>query len=276
MTATLQGPEVRPPGLPVRRNRIRRASAILTPVRAGAVLVMVLATMGIYGVGASSAFVYRRLDFDASQARYTTEDVVRTALGLDAAPPNLFLMKTDTYQRRLLELPAVIGAEVTASLPDMVRVRLVERVPLIVWSLGGRRFLVDRTGTLFAPVESDRQTAGLPLVADLRGASTSLDVGGQVDPVDLDAATRLAGVSPADIGSAASSLRLSIEDGDGFVVHPVGVPWVAAFGVYTATLRSPAIIPGQVRLLHSLLAGRETGVKRVVLADDRTGTFEAR
>jgi hypothetical protein len=267
---------VRPAGLPVRRNRIRRASGLLTPVRAGAALVMVLTTLGIYGVGASSAFVYRQLDFDAGPSAYTTRDVVIQALGLDQASPNLFLMKSDTYQRRLRELPAVAGAEVVLSLPDVVRVRIVERAPVVVWNIGGHRFLVDRGGLLFAPAASGGPGDALPVVTDRRTASAPFDVGAQVDPVDLDAATRLAGVTPGDIGSVASELRVSIEDGDGYVIRPVGVPWIALFGVYTPSLRSPEMIPGQVRLLRSFLAGRELDVKRVTLADERNGTYIAR
>jgi hypothetical protein len=33
------------------------------------------------------------------------------------------------------------------------------------------------------------------------------------------------------------------------------------------------MIPGQVRLLHSLLAGREATVERVILASETDGTF---
>ena len=44
------------------------------------------------------------------------------------------------------------------------------------------------------------------------------------------------------------------------------------FGFYTPTLRTTDLIPGQVRLLRSMLAGREDDVLRVILADDRSGT----
>ncbi len=45
------------------------------------------------------------------------------------------------------------------------------------------------------------------------------------------------------------------------------------FGFYTPTLRTTDLIPGQVRLLRSMLAGREDDVLRVILADDRSGTL---
>jgi hypothetical protein len=185
-------------------------------------------------------------------------------------------MRTDRYAQRLLELPAVTGAEVTVTLPDVIRVRLVEREPVVVWNVAGHRFLVDRTGMLFAPATAGGPGDGLPVVSDRRSATATLDVGGRLDLVDLDAATRLATVTARDIGSAAGELRVSIEDGDGYVIRPVGVPWIAVFGVYTPSLRTPEMIPGQVRLLKSFLAGRETTVKRVVLADERNGTYVSR
>ena len=45
------------------------------------------------------------------------------------------------------------------------------------------------------------------------------------------------------------------------------------FGFYTPTLRTTDLIPGQVRLLRSLLYGREAKVGRIILADDRSGTY---
>ena len=45
------------------------------------------------------------------------------------------------------------------------------------------------------------------------------------------------------------------------------------FGFYTPTLRPPDMIPGQVRLLRSLIAGREGSMYRIVLASDTNGTY---
>ncbi len=269
-------PVTRPAGMPARGNRIRRATAILTPIRAGAAFVMVLTTLGIYGVGASTAFVYRRLDFDAGPAAFTTRDVVISSLGLEIPGPNLFLLRTDRYAARLAELPAVTSAEVTVDLPDTLRVRIAEREPVIVWNVAGHRFLVDSSGVVFAPATAGGPGDGLPIVSDRRAASAAFDIGSHVDPVDLDASTRLATITPADIGSTASEVRVSIEDATGYVLRPVGVPWVAMFGVYTPSLRRPDMIPGQVRLLKSFLAGRELQVRTVTLADDRNGTYVER
>ena len=50
--------------------------------------------------------------------------------------------------------------------------------------------------------------------------------------------------------------------------------WNAIFGFYTPTLRTTELIPGQVRLLRSLLlANDEADVQRVILADEDSGTW---
>ena len=49
------------PGGGVRRTRpVRRASAGLTPVRAGALLALLVAAGALYGAGSSAAFAARR------------------------------------------------------------------------------------------------------------------------------------------------------------------------------------------------------------------------
>ena len=76
--------------------------------------------------------------------------------------------------------------------------------------------------------------------------------------------------------SGASGLRVAVEDPEGFVVRPVPAGWTAVFGIYTPTLRPASIVPGQVRLLAGLLAGREDQIGRVLLASETDGTYEPR
>jgi hypothetical protein len=104
----------------------------------------------------------------------------------------------------------------------------------------------------------------------------NLDVGKSLDPVDLDAATRLASLVPADVGSSAVSLGVSVTDANGFVVATRPGGWSAVFGFYTPSLRTTSMIPDQVRLLRSLLVGREPEVQRVILASGTDGTYTPR
>jgi hypothetical protein len=78
---------------------------------------------------------------------------------------------------------------------------------------------------------------------------------------------------PSDVGSSAEALAVTVTDRNGFVVRTRPSGWSAVFGFYTPTLRTPTIIPGQVRLLRSLLIGREHLVERIILASETDGTY---
>ena len=68
-------------------------------------------------------------------------------------------------------------------------------------------------------------------------------------------------------------MAVQVTDPSGFVVRSGGNGWAAVFGFYTPSLRTPELIPGQVRLLRSLLIGREQLVDRVILASETDGTY---
>jgi cell division septal protein FtsQ len=267
---------VRHVGGHARRTRpIRRASAGLSAVRAGAALAMLVSAGAIYGVGASAAFGFKILELDGD--RYTVADDVRGLVGVTGGA-NLFLVATDVIEARIARLPTVAGVDVEVSLPATICVALRDREPVMTWRVGERSFLVDGSGMLFAEL-GDRSTdeaALLPAIADLRAESASLEVGATVDPIDIDAATRLGSVGPEQIGSAARSLRVTVSDQHGFVVHADPDGWTAIFGFYTPSLRTPDLIPGQVNLLRALLEGREAAVDQVILASDTDGTYVAR
>ena len=255
-----------------RSHGIRRASAGLTPVRAGALLAMLVSAAAIYGAASSPAFGLVHLELGGM--RYTDESAVRTRLAVPAGA-NLFTLATDPLEARLRELPTVAAARVSVRLPDSLSVSLTEREPVVIWQVGERRLLAGSDGVLFARLGADPPpgAASLPVVADLRAASISLGVGWRLDPVDFDAATRLASVRAVDVGSAAAALSVSVTDDMGFVMTTGEGGWTAVFGFYTPSLRTPDLVPGQVRLLRSLLDGREATVERVILASETDGTY---
>ncbi|MFP5343615.1 MAG: cell division protein FtsQ/DivIB [Candidatus Limnocylindria bacterium] len=265
------------PGAPMRRTRpVRRASAGLSPVRAGAALVLLVSAATIYGVANSSAFVNASLDIEG--AVYTATEDLEAAVA-PAAGVNLFALSTGPLETRLRELPTVADASVSVRLPDVLAVRIIEREPILVWELGVRHYLVDIDGTLFARLDPDappEAAAGLPRISDRRAGSVGLAVGRTLSPVDLDAARRLASLVPADVGSEADRLDVIVNDASGFILVGRSIGWRAVFGFYTASLRTPEIIPGQVRLLRSLLVGREQLVERVILASETDGTYVPR
>ena len=261
------------PGGGVRRTRpVRRASAGLTPVRAGALLAILAAAAGIYGLASSGAFALRHTTITG--ATWTPEADVLAALALPEGA-NEFTVQPADLERAVAALPTLRGATVTLALPDELRVDLAERAALLVWRTANGSYLVDADGKLFAELGPDQAEAAkaLPVIDDSRLEAAALDVGASLDPVTLDAALRLGSLTPADVGSAARSLVLRLDDVDGFTMRSRPAGWAAVFGFYTPTLRTTDLVPGQVRLLRSILAGREATIQRVVLADDRSGTM---
>ena len=253
---------------------MRRASAGLTPVRAGALLALLAAIAALYGVATTEAFAVKRTTIEG--AAWTPREDILAALAIPG-DQNAFALNTTSLEARLLGIPAVRQAAVTVALPDEVRVAVAEREPVMAWQVGSRRFLVDATGLLFGELDdTGPDGSALPVIMDRRADSAGLGVGSTLDPVTLDAALRLASLVPAEIGSAATSLELRVDDAEGFVVQGRPAGWTAVFGFYTPTLRTTELIPGQVRLLRSLLLGREKNVLRVILADDRDGTYVPR
>jgi hypothetical protein len=273
---------VRPPTHARRRKGPRRASTGLTPGRAAAVLVLVLVVGAGWGLTASEAFTVTELD--VAGTNLTPPEAVATALAFASPAPNAFTLATGPLGSRLRALPTVVGADVRVVLPGTLRVRLEERVPILAWRTADRVLLIDREGRVLAdaadPAATDaaREAAGeLPAVDDRRLRPVLPAPGSTLEPLQLDVATRLLSLRPADVGSGSTGLIVAIDDADGWIVQPAAAdPWTAVFGIYTAELRPPDLVPGQVRLLRSLLSGREQKIARVVLADAENGTYLTR
>lgn len=265
----------RPPVAGRRIRPVRRASAGLSVVRAGAALAMLASAGAIYGVGASSAFVYSNLLMDG--AVYTDPAAAEAAIAT-ARGENLFRLSTSPLRTALEQLPTVESASVGVQLPGTLHVTLHEREPVLIWKVDARRYLADSAGNLFGRLgdKPPPQAANLPVIDDQRAASAGLSVGTRLDPQDVDAATRLASLVPADVGSAATELRVRVTDENGFVIRADPQGWLAIFGFYTLSLRTTDLIPGQVRLLRSLLIGREPLIERIILASDTDGTYVSR
>jgi hypothetical protein len=269
-------PVKRASGQAARRGRtIRRASAGLSPLRAGALLVMLLCASAIYGVAASTIFGYRQVLVD--DRRFTSTAAVEDVLGLTKGT-NLFALSTDRLAAALRSLTTVRDATVSVELPDTVRVRLDERQPVLLWAVGEQRYLVDGEGVLFAtPDTAPTAAQGLRVVDDRRAGSAGLATGARLDPVDIDAATRLGSLTPADVGSAAAGLTIAVDDERGFTIASDPSAWTATFGFYTPTLRTPELVPGQVRFLRSLIARVGEGkLATILLTDGTNGTYTVR
>ena len=197
-----------------RRTRpVRRASAGLSTVRAGAALAMLVSAAAIYGVGASPAFDYTKMQLEGVQ--FTDPAAVEAALAA-ARGENLFRLSTGPLLAEIERLPTVDHARIDVRLPATLAVtdRGAGAGPRLA---GGRGTLPGRRRR--HPVREARgrdrraagAAAGLPEVDDRRTGSSTLAVGSRLDPVDVDAATRLASLRPADVGSSAVALAIAVD-----------------------------------------------------------------
>lgn len=220
-----------------------------------------------------TAFALTRTDLPA--LTWTDEQALSDALALPEGG-NVFRLDTGPLEAALRALPGVASADVSIQLPDAALIVMVEeRVPVLAWQVGDVRFIADRDGTVFATMAKAAQLpTGVTVVEDRRtaGLNAALAVGTRIDAVEFDVATRLGSLTPGDVGSAAPRLKVFITELDGFIVQAPG-GWTAVFGLYSPATRSTDMIPGQVRLLRSLLAGREGSLARIILASATDGTY---
>jgi hypothetical protein len=241
---------------------------------------MLVAALAGYGLASSTAFAIDRVEVVGGALSPAAE--VRAAAGVGEGA-NPFTLDTAAVASRVAALPTVASAGVSVDLLSGVTIRILERTPILAWAVGDRRLLVDAGGRIFATLPADppdaavaAELAGVPAIVDERPSADALAVGATLDPIEFEVARRLGSLRPADVSSGASALGVAITASDGFVVRPTPPGWTAVFGLYTPTLRPPTMIPGQVRLLSSLLAGREASVGRVLLASETDGTYEPR
>ena len=267
---------------PVAGRRSRRPRRRRRPVgwwRLAGVLLMAGAGGGVAWLTSSDEFRLEPADVQVSGLYYTDAQVLRSTIGpwLEAEP-NLFRLAATEMESVLRGLPAVAAADVRAVLPDRLLVDVVERVPVFVWRTPVGDYLVDTGGVLLRQMlDGEALPAGLPLLEDERSGQTAR-VGETLEGVDREAVLKLAAIDPALLDSGATTLQLSADDRNGYVLAAQPTGWQAIFGHYTPTLRPPEIIDRQVQCLRSLLAQDEESLETIYLspADERCGTYVAR
>ena len=203
----------RPPARPGRRSPagrrtrpIRRASAGLSPVRAGAALAMLASAardlrrrrlVGLRLRRRSRVEGAAFTDRGRGRGRARRAPAARTCSALDRPARG--------RARGAADRRAAHGS--TVELPDTLAVTLDEREPILVWQVGGRRFLADATGSLFAELADEPPADAADAAGHRRPAG---GLGGAVGrqrarpgrPRRGDPARPRS--CPADVGSAAS------------------------------------------------------------------------
>ena len=190
----------------------------MTPLRAGAILLMLLCAAGAYGVVGTAAFAFRHLTVDGEH--YTPDDAVTAALALQQGT-NLVRLRTDTPRRR------------PADHPDRARRAGLDRAARHGPRPHRRARADPRLGRRGAPLprrpvrppvrhgrrrggRGDRRPAGHPRHADVGGRA----VRRRRSSTRSTSTSRPASGSlkPADLASAAAELTVTVDDTGGFVM----------------------------------------------------------
>ena len=175
-------------------------------------------------VAASIGPFWRIRDVSIEGAHHVTVDAVVAASGLLNA--QAFTASASRARDRLLgALPALRDARVEIRIPDRARVVLSERAPTIRWIAGGVEWFVDAEGVLFSSI--DPRGAPELRVTDERSARQA---GDRLDPALVDAATKLARLSPQDLRADATSPRVVLTSASNGLVLRVGGGWEIRFG----------------------------------------------
>lgn len=143
--------------LPYRRRSgvpVRRRGRTLGLLKQFAVAVVLVGTPAgaLWWSATSPRFALHRIDVE------TTERVNRGWVESRLAHlrgENLVWMSMHSVERSLADHPWIRGVEVAKSLPDRLRVAVVERQPVAVFEGADGRSYVDREGRLIAPVDDE-------------------------------------------------------------------------------------------------------------------------
>jgi len=168
-----------------------------------AVALLVGAAWLVHNVGSSSRFQVRTVHVQGNQLLSRAE--VEDAAAIVGA--NIFWVDRGEAAARVRALPLVQNVEVTATLPDTVDVRVVERRPAGFWTSGEQTYLVDQEGVILKAVDAetaqiracagqacDPQIAPLPSVSQIE--AEPLAPGNRVDARALTTSSRLAQLLP--------------------------------------------------------------------------------
>lgn len=243
----------RRPG-PTLRRRVRRA--LPAPGRIAAGLLAAVLVGGLLALINGPWLRVARVSWAGE--RYTPGTQLQRALAsLDGTA--LLTVDASAVAAELARLPAVSRVTVEAVLPDLVRVRIVEKEAAFVWQTSAVRLVGVEDGTLIGQLaltaDLPADIASLPLIDDRRLESRDIIVGDRIDVATLAAALRLSEVEPAALGSSAADLDLRLTDDDGFLLVSRAPAWLADFGLY------PDADAGQAATLDELIEAQVAAVR---------------
>jgi len=100
----------------------------------------------------TQADCFRAERIDIVGARRLTRQEILDQVRLDPGV-NIFWVNRPLVEKQLLAHPWIAGAGVERTVPNRLTLRITEYTPAAIVTLGARKFLMDRHGTLFKEVE---------------------------------------------------------------------------------------------------------------------------
>lgn len=239
----------RPPATPAAGQQAvpgaRRALAVWLADGRLLSLAICIAAVGIMAYALTSP------RFSVWQIRVEGNRILETELVADLADAlgrPIWFVKPAAVAARLRENAYIASASVDLALPDVMRIRIVERRPEVRWQAGGVHYLVDGTGKVLGPAR-ESATDDVLVIAD----NSHLELKPN-DLVDVDAvhlAQELA-------------LRLPVELG----FTPVQIGWDYGLGVFVRGPLGQTIVFGRSENLDRKLA-----ILNVLLQDQTAFTY---
>lgn len=147
------------PRIRSRRKAVARSRRRRYLIAGVAVLVVAL---GVWTAYASPLLNVRTVKVVGVE--HTVPSVVIAAAGLEDEHPNVLTLSTSSIETQVARLPWVDEVEVDRMLPGTVRIRIVERKPALVLSLGAAHWTIDRRGHV---LEAGEVEEGLPVLAGI-------------------------------------------------------------------------------------------------------------
>lgn len=114
----------------------------------------------VWGMFWSPLLVVRDVEVEGTRNAGAAE--VMEATALLGRGTNLLLLSTEDVAAKVEQLPWVKEADVDRMLPSKVRVRVIERKPALVLSIGAAHWTLDRQGRVLTAGEA---RSGLPVLA---------------------------------------------------------------------------------------------------------------
>lgn len=129
---------------------------------------------GVVWQGITSAAGFAIEDVKVAGNAETSEIDILQLLGLDGTT-SLVALDIDAARRRIAEMPWVEAAEVRKTYPGTVEIALKEREAYGIWQHGNELSLIEKSGSVIAPLR-DSKFAALPLFVGRDAESSAASV----------------------------------------------------------------------------------------------------